>query len=96
MSAATLAFRRSTMTKVRSVCRTRNSPVSEFSHIAKDTREVSLSLDNIASTEIEDLLFLQDELTEDFLDVFEMNALGVLEKRASDLVERFEAARLAS
>ena len=25
------------MTKVRSVCRTRNSPVSEFSHIAKDT-----------------------------------------------------------
>ena len=37
MSAATLAFRRSTMTKVRSVCRTRNSPVSEFSHIAKDT-----------------------------------------------------------
>ena len=26
------------MTKVRSVCRTRNSPVSEFSHIAKDTK----------------------------------------------------------
>ena len=25
------------MTKVRSVCRTRNSPVWEFSHIAKDT-----------------------------------------------------------
>ena len=38
MSAATLAFRRPTMTKVRSVCRTRNSPVWEFSHIAKDTR----------------------------------------------------------
>ena len=38
MSAATLAFRRSTMTKVRSVCRTRNSPVSELPHIAKDTR----------------------------------------------------------
>ena len=26
------------MTKVRSVCRTRNSPVWEFSHIAKDTK----------------------------------------------------------
>ena len=61
-----------------------------------DKREVGLSLDNISSTEIEDLLFLQDELTEDFLDVFEVNAPGVLEKRASDLAERFEAARLAS
>ena len=35
-------------------------------------------------------------VTEDFLDVFEVNAPGVLEKRASDLVERFKAARLTS
>ena len=61
-----------------------------------DKREVSLSLDSIDSSEIEDLLFLQEELTEDFLDMFELNAPGVLEKRASGLVERFEAARLAS
>ena len=59
-------------------------------------REVCLSLDTIGSTEIEDLLFLQDELTEDFLDVFEVHAPGVLDQRASDLAERFEAARLAS
>ncbi len=60
------------------------------------SRTVSLSLDNLDSTEIADLLFLQDELTEDFLDAFEVHAPGWLDRRASDLVERFEAARLAS
>ena len=48
------------------------------------------------STEIADMLFLQDELTEDFLDAFEVHAPGVLGRRASALVERFEAARLAT
>ena len=61
-----------------------------------DGREVSLRLDIMDSTEITDLLFLQDELTEDFLDAFEVHAPGILEQRASALVERFEAARLAS
>ena len=61
-----------------------------------DDRAVSLSLDHIDSKEITDLLFLQDELTEDFLDVFGVCAPGVLDQRASALVERFEAARLAS
>ena len=61
-----------------------------------DKREVNLSLDSIDSSEISDLLYLQEELTEDFLDVFEVNAPGVLERRAADLVERFDAARLAS
>ena len=56
-------------------------------------RAVSLRLDNMDSTEIADLLFLQDELTEDFLDAFEVHAPGVLEQRALALVERFEAAR---
>ena len=59
-------------------------------------REVTMSLDSIVSAEIEDLLFLQDELTEDFLDAFEVNAPGILDQRASALVERFEAARLVS
>lgn len=59
-------------------------------------REVCLSLDTIDPTEITNLLFLQDELTEDFLDVFDVHAPGVLDQRASDLIERFEAARLAS
>ena len=72
------------------------APMQQRWRLDIDKREVSLSLDNIDSTQIEDLLFLQDELTEDFLDVFEVNAPGVLERRASALVERFEAARLAS
>ena len=59
-------------------------------------RAVSLRLDNIDSTGISDLLFLQDELTEDFLDAFEVHAPGELDRRASALVERFESARLAS
>ena len=71
-------------------------PMQQRWRLNIDKREVSLSLDNINSTEIEDLLFLQDELTEDFLDVFEVHAPGVLDQRASALVERFEAARLAS
>ena len=71
-------------------------PMQRRWRLEPDKREVSMNLDNIVAAEIEDLLFLQDELTEDFLDVFEVNAPGVLERRASALVERFEAARLAS
>ena len=72
------------------------APMQQRWRLDIDKREVSLSLDNIDSTEIADLLFLQDEMTEDFLDVFEVHAPGVLDQRASALVERFEAARLAS
>ena len=72
------------------------APMQRRWRLDTDNREVSLSLDNIDATEIEDILFLQDELTEDFLDVFEVNAPGVLDERASALAERFEAARLAS
>ena len=42
---------------------------------------VNLRLDNIDSTKITDLLFLQDELTEDFLDAYEVHAPGVLDQR---------------
>ena len=61
-----------------------------------EAREACISLDNLDATEIEDLLFLQDELTEDFLDAFEVHAPRVLERRARNLVERFEAVRLAA
>ena len=61
-----------------------------------ERRVISLRLDSVDSTDIEDLLFLQDELTEDFLDAFEVHEPGVLEQRASALVGRYEAARLAS
>ena len=72
------------------------APMQQRWRLDIDKREVSLSLDNMNSTNIADLLFLQDELTEDFLDAFEVNAPGFLDQQASALVERFEAARLAS
>jgi hypothetical protein len=65
-------------------------------HVDPERRTVSISLDHLDSTEIDDLLFLQDELTEDLLDAFDVNAPDVLGRRASVLVESFEAARLAS
>ena len=71
-------------------------PMQQRWHVDIDSRVVSLRLDNMDSTEIGDLLFLQDELTEDLLDAFEVHAPGALDRRASALVERFEAARLAS
>ena len=72
------------------------APMQQRWRLDIDARAVSLRLDDMDSTEITDLLFLQDELTEDLLDVFEVHAPGVLDQRASALVERFEAARLAS
>ncbi len=57
-------------------------------------RSVCISLDNLNATDIDDLLFLQDELTEHFLHSFETHAPEALNRRARDLVERFEAVRL--
>ena len=71
-------------------------PMQQRWHLDTVGRTVRLRLDNTDATEISDLLFLQDELTEDFLDAFEVHAPGELDRRASTLVERFEAARLAS
>ena len=71
-------------------------PMQQRWRLDIDARAVNLRLDDINSTDITDLLFLQDELTEDFLDAYEVHAPGVLDQRASTLVERFEAARLAS
>ena len=72
------------------------APMQQRWRLDIDRRVVSLCLDNMDSTEIVDLLFLQDELTQDFLDVFEVHTPGVLDRRASALAKRFEAARLAS
>ena len=71
-------------------------PIQQRWRLDISGRAVCLRLDNMDSTEIADLLFLQDELTEDLLDAFEVHAPGVLDRRASALVERYEAARLAS
>ena len=71
-------------------------PMQQRWRLDIDARAVNLRLDDMNSTDITDLLFLQDELTEDFLDAYEVHAPGVLDQRASILVERFEAARLAS
>ena len=72
------------------------APMQQRWRLDMEGKAVSLRLDHMDSTEIADLLFLQDELTEDFLDAFEVHAPGVLDRRASALVERFEAVRLAS
>lgn len=72
------------------------APMQARWRLDMDGREIRLSLDSLNSTEIQDLLFLQDELTDHFLDAFEMHAPGELDKRASALAERFEAARLAN
>ena len=72
------------------------APMQQRWRLDGDRRVVSMRLDRMDSTEIADLLFLQDELTEDLLDAFEVHAPGVLDRRAFALVERFEAARLAS
>lgn len=71
-------------------------PMQEQWRFDADRREFRLSLDRISADEIEDLLFLQDELSESILDALELNEPGLLEVRAAPLVERFEAARLAS
>ena len=71
-------------------------PMQQRWRLDIDARAVNLHLDDMDSVDITDLLFLQEELTEDFLEAYEVHAPGVLDQRASPLVERFEAARLAS
>ena len=72
------------------------APMQQRWRLDIDSREVCMSLDNLVSSDIEDLLFLQDELTEDFLDAFEVHAPGALDQRALNLAERFEAVRIAA
>ena len=71
-------------------------PMQERWRFDASRREIRLNLDRIKPEEIEDLLFLQDDLTEGLLYAFELNAPGALNARAAPLIERFEAARLAS
>ena len=70
-------------------------PMQKRWRLDLENREVNIRLDYLNATEADDLLFLQDELTENLLDVFEVNAPGVLEQRVSRLVQHFEAAQLA-
>ena len=71
-------------------------PMQQRWRLDRDSREVCLSLNNINASEISDLLFLQDELTKDLLNAFDHHKPGGLAQRARPLLERFEAARLAS
>ena len=71
-------------------------PMQQRWRLDISAKAVNLRLDNTDSTKITDLLFLQDELTEEFLDAYEIHAPEVLDQRASVLVERFEAAKLTS
>ncbi len=63
--------------------------------IDASSRAMVIGLDVLTSDEIGDLLFLQDELTENLLDVFDLHAPGHLAQRGAALAERLEAARLA-
>ena len=72
-------------------------PMQQRWHLDIDHKEIRLRLDALNSTDITDMLFLQDELSEEFLNALEADTSGKLQidKRASALVERFEAARLS-
>ena len=70
-------------------------PMQQRWRLDRDGRKICLSLDNINATEISDLLFLQDELTKDFLPAFDIHSER-LAQRVRPLLERYEAARLAS
>lgn len=64
--------------------------------IDPETRTVVMSLDVLTPTEVADLLFLQDSLTEDFLDAMELHAPGYLERRAAALGSRLRVSEAAS
>ena len=63
--------------------------------IQPTSRAIAIGLDMLTSGEIDDLLFLQDELTEDLLDVFDIHAPRYLDRRGAALAGRLEAAHLA-
>lgn len=61
-----------------------------------ERRALNIDLDHLSAQKIGDLLYLQDELTEDLLDALDVHAPGYLERRAGPLADRLRAARLAS
>ena len=61
-----------------------------------DRKEINIRLDQMNASDMDDLLYLQEELTEDLLGAFDVHAPGMLAQRGSELIERFQATRLAN
>jgi hypothetical protein len=51
-------------------------------------RTLRMDLRTVSADELGDLLFLQDELSEDLLDALELHQPGYLERRATLLLDR--------
>lgn len=71
-------------------------PMQRRWQIDASRRTLTLKLDHLSADNIGDVLYLQDELTEDLLDAIDLHAPRHLESRAAPLLERLHAARLAS
>lgn len=71
-------------------------PMQRRWQINAELRTLTHDLDQLSAERIGDVLFLQDELTEDLLDAIDVHAPGHMERRAQALVDRLRAARLAS
>lgn len=61
-----------------------------------EQRELRLTLERLTPRAIGDLLWLQDELTGDLLDAFDVHAPGYIAARGGALADRMEAAALAA
>jgi hypothetical protein len=58
---------------------------------SSDGRSIVLALDEqLDAAAVADALYVQDELTEDLLDYFELEAPGRLERRAGELAVRLD------
>lgn len=71
------------------------APMQERWRINSALQELRLRLKAPDARAIGDVLFLQNELSSDFLDAFEVNAPGSLERRAASLADRMLAATLS-
>jgi hypothetical protein len=70
-------------------------PMQSRWRIDGQPRTVTANLDHLSANDVGDLLFLQDELTQDFLDTFEVNQPGLIERRAAQLSGRLQALSMA-
>jgi hypothetical protein len=71
-------------------------PMQRRWRIDASTRTLTLDLKHASPESIGDVLYLQDELTEDLLDALDCHAPGHLERRARALGDRLPATRHAS
>lgn len=71
-------------------------PMQEVWKIDPERGAICQSLDDLSAEEIGDLLYLQDELSDDLLDALELHAPGWIERRAEVLIDRLAGCALAT